>query len=475
MSIESNPRRGEPRAASKHRNRIFLLVIAAVSLIFLFARTTTRSAASAAVLQQPNPTPTLDRLATPIMPESPTQLDIGRHSYYHNCMPCHGDQGQGLTDEWRAVWVEDHQNCWEHGCHGGHRDDEGFPIPRDVPALTGSPQALARFATADDLFDYLRRTQPPQRPGDLSDDDYWALTAFLLHENGRLPGGAEVGPGAEDSAGPHKEWIGVVAAGFAIALTLVFWAKKRGRSVLALLLVSVALIGCSTVDPAPAPATPTATLLPTASIEPDLVLTLTADRLAKPAMPAHPTQADKGAEVYWFICLPCHGDRGQGLTEEWRQVFGVEEQNCWQSDCHGSRHPPEGFELPRSVPPVIGADALTRLSTAEDLYHIISTSMPWWDPDYVGDEDAWNLSAYLLRARNGLPVRATLGRGNASVFRLHDASAPADDERSAVVALIALIALAAVALAARGSRRQGRFRSDLRHPSTTARKSARLP
>ena len=453
MSFEHNPRRKEPRAASEHHNRVFLLFIAAVGLIALFPLTTARSTASAMTLQPPQPTPTIDRLATPVMPESPTQLDIGRNSYYHNCMPCHGDQGQGLTDEWRAVWVEDHQNCWEHGCHGGHRDDEGFRIPRDVPALTGSPQALARFSTAGDLFDYLRRTQPPQRPGDLSDDDYWALTAFLLHENGRLPDGAEVGPDAKGGAGPGMEWIGAVAAGLAIALLLVVWVKKRGRSVLMLLLVSVALIACSTAGPMPARATPTATLLPIASIEPDLVLTLTADRLAKPAMPAHPTQADRGAEVYWFICLPCHGDRGQGLTEEWRQVFGVEEQNCWQSDCHGRRHPPEGFELPRSVPPVIGADALNRLSTAEDLYHIISTSMPWWNPDYLDDEDAWNLTAYLLRARNGLPARATLDRGNAPVFRLHNTPAPAGDERPAVIALIALIALAAVVLAVRTSRR----------------------
>src|SRR5512145_1765717 len=46
----------------------------------------------------------------------------------------------------------------------------------------------------------------------------------------------------------------------------------------------------------------------------------TPDRLAEPTLPAEPSQADKGAQVYWLACLPCHGDRGQGLTEEFKQT-----------------------------------------------------------------------------------------------------------------------------------------------------------
>jgi len=49
--------------------------------------------------QTPQPTPTIDRLATPVMPPSPQPADYGRQVYYLNCMPCHGDVGQGLTDE----------------------------------------------------------------------------------------------------------------------------------------------------------------------------------------------------------------------------------------------------------------------------------------------------------------------------------------------------------------------------------------
>jgi len=130
-----------------------------------------------------------DRLAEPVLPESPTQVDIGRNLYYFHCMPCHGDQGQGLTDEFREIWVEDHQNCWARGCHTGRSELAAFYIPRSIPAVIGTPQALRPFQTAEELFAFLRATQPPQRPGALDDSEYWALTSFLLHENGRpLPG-----------------------------------------------------------------------------------------------------------------------------------------------------------------------------------------------------------------------------------------------------------------------------------------------
>jgi hypothetical protein len=133
--------------------------------------------------------PGSDPLAAPEMPEHPTRVDTGREVYYYNCMPCHGDQGQGLTTEWRQEWPEDHQNCWARGCHAGKMGDEGFPIPHDVPAVSGSPVALAAVAPASSLFDFLLQNHPPQRPGALSSEECWALTAFLFYENGRLPEG----------------------------------------------------------------------------------------------------------------------------------------------------------------------------------------------------------------------------------------------------------------------------------------------
>jgi hypothetical protein len=154
-----------------------------------------------AFAQEAEPTPTVDPLDIPELPEDPTQLDIGRHSYYYNCMPCHGDKGQGLTDEWRAVWEEDHQNCWARGCHAGRLEDGGFPIPTVIPALIVEGDPLRHFATAEALHDYLVETHPPQRPGALPEEEYWALTAYLLTENGRLAPGTELGPAAAGEAG----------------------------------------------------------------------------------------------------------------------------------------------------------------------------------------------------------------------------------------------------------------------------------
>jgi hypothetical protein len=167
-----------------------------------------------------------DRLAEPELPESPTEVDIGRNLYYFHCMPCHGDRGQGLTDEFREIWVEDHQNCWGRGCHAARSELDAFPIPRTVPAVIGSPYALAAFQTADDLFVFLRETQPPQRAGALADSEYWALTSFLLHENGR--------PLPEDGSGTAGSGGSVSRAGLAFAtlapllvLLSVAWLARR--------------------------------------------------------------------------------------------------------------------------------------------------------------------------------------------------------------------------------------------------------
>ncbi|RPI93579.1 MAG: hypothetical protein EHM40_09335, partial [Chloroflexi bacterium] len=63
-------------------------------------------------------------------------------------------------------------------------------------------------------------------------------------------------------------------------------------------------------------------------------------RLEKPVIAAgSPEQLKKGSEIYWAICMSCHGDHGQGLTSEWRSAYGAEESNCWQSGCHGADYP----------------------------------------------------------------------------------------------------------------------------------------
>lgn len=131
-------------------------------------------------------TPTYDPLAEPPLPPDPTEYELGRNLYWHWCMTCHGDRGQGLTDEFRGIWPSDHQNCWGRGCHSGRRGETGFPIPTVVPALVDESH-LTRFSSEQELADYLEATHPPQSPGILKMEEYRAIALFVFVMNGRLP------------------------------------------------------------------------------------------------------------------------------------------------------------------------------------------------------------------------------------------------------------------------------------------------
>lgn len=142
------------------------------------------------------------------------------------------------------------------------------------------------------------------------------------------------------------------------------------------------------------------------------------DRLAPPLMPAHPTQADLGAEVYYQICMTCHGDQGQGLTEEFRSLLGPPDDNCWRSKCHAANHPPGGFVFPKYVPAVVGAAIPARFPTALDLYHFIKTQMPYNNPGGLQDEAYWQLTAFLVRANGDAHLPVTLNAENAASVQL---------------------------------------------------------
>ena len=123
----------------------------------------------------------------------------------------------------------------------------------------------------------------------------------------------------------------------------------------------------------------------------------TQDRLAEPTLPANPTQADRGAHVYWLSCLPCHGDRGQGLTDEFRATYPEEEQNCWQSGCHGKNPYESGFTIPKQIPALVGEKTLAKFSSGAQLYAYIQAAMPFWKPGSLSEEDAWKVTAFVLR------------------------------------------------------------------------------
>lgn len=190
-------------------------------LVGVIALATVGGALAAGPTPEPQPFEE-DRLAIPTPPANPTQIELGDIAYYYHCMPCHGDHCQGLTDEFRMVWVDDHRDCWQSGCHGGRMGDEGFPIPRFIPAVN----TLRRFTDAQAVFDYLKTTHPPQRPGALTDDEYWALTAYILHQAGRLEADQAVGPGRNIDWG--SSWWGLLVLGITLS-GLPRWLNRKSQ------------------------------------------------------------------------------------------------------------------------------------------------------------------------------------------------------------------------------------------------------
>lgn len=135
----------------------------------------------------PGATPTIDRLAAPPTVPAPNQADEGAQLFWLHCQPCHGDQGQGLTDDWWAQYPIDDQNCWNSGCHGERPYDPAFALPTTVPAVIGEG-TLSKFQTADSLYRYISVAMPYFFPGDLTETEYLAITAFLAREHGRWDG-----------------------------------------------------------------------------------------------------------------------------------------------------------------------------------------------------------------------------------------------------------------------------------------------
>lgn len=136
----------------------------------------------------PTPAPTLsaDAMSDPRAwtrrpAEGTTLAERGAFVYWMHCMVCHGDQGQGLA-KFRAAYPPADQNCSTRKCHAGPLSPAGFSFP-DAPAIIGAG-TLAQFRTAADLHDFIHSRMPYQTPGNLSDDEYWSLTAFLLQKHG---------------------------------------------------------------------------------------------------------------------------------------------------------------------------------------------------------------------------------------------------------------------------------------------------
>ncbi|HZQ09775.1 MAG TPA: c-type cytochrome [Anaerolineae bacterium] len=136
--------------------------------------------------------------------------------------------------------------------------------------------------------------------------------------------------------------------------------------------------------------------------------------------PPSNTQTGNGAVIYYYYCMVCHGDKGQGLTLDWRAQWPVGHQDCAVPMCHGKRHPPESFELPHDfAPAIIGEGTLANYQTAQDLYNFISTKMPYQAPKSLTSDDYWSLVAYLLSRHGVLHEGVHLDASTASQVPIH--------------------------------------------------------
>lgn len=93
------------------------------------------------------------------LPAGSGNATAGRAIYNANCLACHGENGTGGVNDVLA---------------GGHGSIAG-PKPQKT---VGS-----YWPHATTIFDYVRRAMPFQTPGSLSNDEVYALTAYLLFIN----------------------------------------------------------------------------------------------------------------------------------------------------------------------------------------------------------------------------------------------------------------------------------------------------
>lgn len=191
---------------------------------------------------------------------------------------------------------------------------------------------------------------------------------------------------------------------------------------------------------------------PTTVLTSQATPTFDMNRLAQPPTVYPPAQADNGAQAYWGMCISCHGDHGQGLTDEWRASFGVEESDCWQSGCHGSDAPLNSFEIPQAgIPALRGAGRLARFSNSFELFTYIQQNMPYFRTGSLTSDDAWALTAYLLRLNEKEIKNFTLDEVNGSAIPVHHRVRPPENEVPAALLLVGILALTAIGWNARRS------------------------
>ena len=130
----------------------------------------------------------------------------------------------------------------------------------------------------------------------------------------------------------------------------------------------------------------------------------TYDPLAIPTLPEHPTDFDRGKNLYYYHCMPCHGDVGQGLTDAWRMVWEEDHRNCWGRGCHGGRLKDEGFPIPTIIPAIMAPySVLDSYPDFEALVRYLEETHPPQKPGRLKEAEYRALAVYLW-ASNDRPM-----------------------------------------------------------------------
>jgi S-disulfanyl-L-cysteine oxidoreductase SoxD len=91
-------------------------------------------------------------------------------------------EGRGTAAEGRAVYDKHCASC--HGMSGrGGTAEELVSAPQPLTDEGASKAIGPYWPYATTLFDFTRRSMPPQAPGSLTADEVYAVTAYLLAAN----------------------------------------------------------------------------------------------------------------------------------------------------------------------------------------------------------------------------------------------------------------------------------------------------
>jgi len=90
--------------------------------------------------------------------------------------------GRGTSANGAAIYAAKCAQC--HGEHGRGGNSSALVTDAPITDISASMKTIANYwPYATTLFDYIRRAMPWQAPKSLTDEEVYALTAYILAEN----------------------------------------------------------------------------------------------------------------------------------------------------------------------------------------------------------------------------------------------------------------------------------------------------